>query len=230
MKKIPIAITVSFFTFIAFFRFNSVYAYETDDFSSESITTSIFTSEDIDFDETYDFLDEYYNDDINLMAIHWPWESDPEVTTTVPSETESVSSDSFSDSPSIYSSETSVTKNPLFIYDSSNLQLLLQSAADEVGYTIIFPDNYDDDIYNYLNFITSIDNPELYRDILIETFLTYIGITPDNPYYDVFYSIAAKYYDDVSGLTKQANDEAGIVAIISIIGSISLLGFVKWVI
>lgn len=120
-----------------------------------------------------------------------------------------------------------------FILDSAvnDLHSVLDQAAIDNNYQLVYPEIFDVDSSAALSYLLNTDtsNPVLYRDAFITLILSYLDITQDNPLYDVFYQVLEVYYNDLTGITQATDTSAALTLAVCMLGSISLLGFIKWV-
>lgn len=153
----------------------------------------------------YEYIDEYIDEPVSDILVT----ELPEVPATLPETT----------LPSIYIDVS---------YDLL-LDTLITVSTDN-QYNIIIPDTFEQTCLPlFYQIYDNQYNPSLLRYTFIEIILTELGITPDNPLYDVFYNALTLYYNDVTGISDTENFNSVIVSIFSLVGCISLLGFIKWV-
>lgn len=162
------------------------------------------------------YADEYEVDPVQEDFIQ---ESEPEVIADLP----------VTAAPEI--DQTPVTYNFAVNAALSDFKSCLVLAASDHDTEIIFPDNFDSEVSDYFDIILiQKGDPEFFKSIFISLILDSLGITSDSPLYDYFYDIIADYYDDMTGITQQRENNALGTLCFCVLGSISLLGFVKWVI
>lgn len=126
---------------------------------------------------------------------------------------------------------TPVTYNFTVVSAVNDLRSVLVTAAADHDTEITFPDSFDIDVSDYFDIIFSQNcDREYFRSIFISLILDYLGFTPDHPLYDYFYEVVGNFYDNITGLSRVRDEDAALTLAVCCLGSISLLGFVKWVI
>lgn len=133
--------------------------------------------------------------------------------------------------PEVPATLPETTLPPIYIDVSYDLLLYtLSSVSSDNQYTLILPDTFEETCLPlFYQIYDNQINPSLLRDSFIQIILSELGITPDNPLYDVFYDALTVYYNDLTGITDTENFNSVLVSLLSLVGIISLLGFIKWV-
>ena len=106
----------------------------------------------------------------------------------------------------------------------------LEVSAAENNYEISFPDDFNLVVGGYINSVLTTESDlDLYREAFIQFILAELGITPDNPFYEIAHDVVGQFYDDLVGADDQADESALLVGIFSSVSIISVLGIIKWI-